>query len=154
MIKNATTVTAETAAEVARKSSMADHPMIRLLTAGHIRYGDLSLERLRLGIADNVVWYTPGTHPLSGRIEGIEGVFEWLKQSAEVTNGTFRVEMHRILADDEWAAVISTYRGERKGMVLEMPGVQTFRRDMDTNKIVEARIWVYDDVFVNKFWSA
>lgn len=154
MIKNVTTVTAETAAEVARKSTMADHPMIRLLTAGHIRYGDLSLERLRLGIADNVVWYTPGNHPLSGRIEGIEGVFEWLVKSAEVTNGTFRVEMHRILADEEWAAVISTYRGERKGMVLEMPGVQTFRRDMDTNKIVEARIWVYDDVFVNKFWSA
>ena len=154
MIKNVTTVTAETAAEVARKSTMADHPMIRLLTAGHIRYGDLSLERLRLGIADDVVWYTPGNHPLSGRIEGIEGVFDWLVKSAEVTNGTFRVEMHRILADDEWAAVISTYRGERKGMVLEMPGVQTFRRDMDTNKIVEARIWVYDDVFVNKFWSA
>lgn len=154
MIKNVTTVTQETAAEVARKSSMADHPMIRLLTAGHIRYGDLSLERLRLGIADDVVWYTPGNHPLSGRIEGIEGVFEWLKKSAEVTDGTFRVEMHRILADDEWAAVISTYRGERKGMVLEMPGVQTFRRNMDTNKIVEARIWVYDDVFVNKFWSA
>jgi uncharacterized protein len=154
MIKNVTTVTAETAAEVARKSSMADHPMIRLLTAGHIRYGELSLERLRLGIADDVVWYTPGNHPLSGKIEGIEGVFEWLRKSAEVTNGTFRVEMHRILADDEWAAVISTYRGERKGMVLEMPGVQLFRRDMDTNKIVEARIWVYDDVFVNKFWSA
>jgi uncharacterized protein len=154
MVENVTSVTAETAAEVARKSSMAEHPMIRLLTAGHIRYGDLSLERLRLGIADNVVWYTPGNHPLSGRIEGIEGVFEWLRQSAEVTNGTFRVEMHRILADDEWAAVISTYRGERKGMVLEMPGVQTFRRDMDTNKIIEARIWVYDDVFVNKFWSA
>lgn len=154
MVENVTSVTAETAAEVARKSSMADHPMIRLLTAGHIRYGDLSLERLRMGIADDVVWYTPGNHPLSGKIEGIEGVFEWLRQSAEVTNGTFRVEMHRILADDEWAAVISTYRGERKGMVLEMPGVQTFRRNMDTNKIVEARIWVYDDVFVNKFWSA
>lgn len=154
MIKNVTTVTAETAAEVAKSSSMANHPMIRLLTAGHIRYGDLSMERLRLGIADNVEWYTPGTHPLSGKIVGIEGVFQWLKQSAEVTNGTFRVEMHRILADNEWAAVISTYRGERKGMTLEMPGVQTFRRDMDTNKIVEARIWVYDDVFVNKFWSA
>jgi ketosteroid isomerase-like protein len=154
MVENVTSVTAETAAEVARKSSMAEHPMIRLLTAGHIRYGDLSLERLRMGIADDVVWYTPGNHPLSGRIEGIEGVFEWLRQSAEVTDGTFRVEMHRILADDEWAAVISTYRGERKGMVLEMPGVQTFRRDMDSNKIVEARIWVYDDVFVNKFWSA
>lgn len=153
-MKNVTTMTADTAAEVAKNSSMADHPMIRLLAAGHVRYGKLSLDLLRKGIADDVVWYTPGDHPLSGKIVGIEGVFEWLRRSAEVTDGTFRVDMHRIVADDEVAAVISTYRGERKGMVLEMPGVQTFRRDKNTNKIVEARIWVYDDVFVNKFWSA
>lgn len=152
--KNVTTMTADTAAEVAKSTSMADHPLIRLLAAGHVRYGKLSLELLRKGIADDVEWYTPGDHPLSGKIVGIEGVLEWLRQSAEVTDGTFRVDMHRIVADDEVAAVISTYRGERKGMVLEMPGVQTFRRDKTTNKIVEARIWVYDDVFVNKFWSA
>lgn len=134
--------------------SMADHPLIRLLKAGHIRFGDAKLEYLHEGIDENVVWYTPGDHPLSGKIVGIEGVLEWLRQSAEVTNGTFRADIERIVADDEVAAVISTYRGERKGMVLEMPGVQTFRRDPKTNKIVEARIWVYDDVFVNKFWSA
>lgn len=134
--------------------SMADHPLIRLLKAGHIRYGDAKLERLHEGIDENVEWYTPGDHPLSGKIVGLPGVIEWLRQSAEVTNGTFRADIHRIVADEEVAAVISTYRGERKGMVLEMPGVQTFRRDLKTNKIVEARIWVYDDVFVNKFWSA
>lgn len=154
MTKNVTTTTAETATEVVRSSSMADHPMIKLLGAGHVRYGKLSLDLLRRGIADDVEWHTPGDHPLSGKIVGIEGVLDWLQRSAEVTDGTFRVDMHRIVADDEYAAVISTYRGERKGMVLEMPGVQTFRRDKETNKIVEARIWVYDDVFVNKFWSA
>lgn len=156
-IKNVTSVTADTAVDVARSykgTSMADHPMVRLLAAGHVRYGKLSLDALRKGIADDVVWYTPGDHPLSGRIDGIQGVFDWLEESARVTNGTFRVDMERIVADDEVAAVISTYRGERKGMTLVMPGVQTFRRDMTTNKIVEARIWVYDDVFVNKFWSA
>jgi ketosteroid isomerase-like protein len=156
-IKNVTTLTADTAVDVAKSykgTSMADHPMIKLLAAGHVRYGKLSLDLLRKGIADDVEWYTPGDHPLSGKIVGIEGVLDWLRESAAVTDGTFRVDMHRIVADDEVAAVISTYRGERKGMVLEMPGVQTFRRDMTTNKIVEARIWVYDDVFVNKFWSA
>ena len=77
-----------------------------------------------------------------------------MRRSAEVTDGTFRADIHRILADDEYAAVIATYRGERKGMTLEMPGVQVFRSDPVTNKVVEARIWVYDDVFVNRFWSA
>lgn len=135
-------------------TTMANHPMIRLLKIGHARFGTAHLERLHEGIDENVEWYTPGNHPLSGKIVGLPGVIEWLRRSSEVTNGTFRADVHQILADENHAAVISTYRGERKGMVLEMPGVQTFRRDPVTNKIVEARIWVYDDVFVNKFWSA
>lgn len=135
-------------------TTMADHPLIRVLRLGHFRFAHAKLEFLRLGFADNIEWYTPGDHPLSGKVVGVEGVLEWLHKSAEVTNGTFRADIERIIADDEVAAVISTYRGERKGITLEMPGVQTFRRDPETNKIVEARIWVYDDVFVNKFWSA
>jgi ketosteroid isomerase-like protein len=134
--------------------NMADHPMIRALRLGHARFANAKLEFLREGMADNIEWYTPGDHPLSGKVVGIEGVLEWLRRSAEVTDGTFRADIEHIVGDDEVAAVISTYRGERKGMTLEMPGVQTFRRDTQTNKIVEARIWVYDDVFVNRFWSA
>ena len=155
MIKNVTSVTAETAAEVARSSSMAEHPMIRLLTAGHIRYGDLSLERLRLGIADDVGLVHPGHPPALRPHRGHRG-------RLRVAEAERRGHQRHVPGGDAPASwpttsgppVIPTYRGERKGMVLEMPGVQTFRRDMDTNKIVEARIWVYDDVFVNKFWSA
>lgn len=135
-------------------TTMAEHPMVKLLAMGHARFANMKLDKLPEGIAEDIEWYTPGDHPLSGKVVGIKGVLEWLRKSAEVTNGTFRVDMHRIVADDEYAAVISTYRGERKGMVLEMPGVQVFRRDPERNQIVEARIWVYDDVFVNKFWSA
>ena len=134
--------------------TVADNPMIKLLRLGHARFAQAKLEHLRKGLDENIEWYTPGNHPLSGKIVGIEGVLDWLRASAEVTDGTFRADIHRIVADDEWAAVISTYRGERKGMVLEMPGVQTFRMDPATQMITEARIWVYDDEFVNRFWSA
>lgn len=134
--------------------SIADTLLIRSMRLGHARFANLKLELLAEGIADNIEWYTPGDHPLSGKIVGLEAVRDWMVKSAEVTNGTFRADVHRIVADDDYAAVISTYRGERKGMTLEMPGVQTFRADPETGLIVEARIWVYDDVFVNKFWSA
>jgi ketosteroid isomerase-like protein len=134
--------------------SIADSPLIKVLRFGHARFANLKLDLLAEGVADNVEWYTPGDHPLSGKVVGLEAVRDWMRRSAEMTDGTFRAEVHRIVADDDYAAVISTYRGERKGMVLEMPGVQTFRADPETNKIVEARIWVYDDVFVNRFWSA
>lgn len=132
----------------------AQSPMMELMIRGHKAFATGDVAELRAVNADDIVWYTPGDHPLSGRIQGIDAVLQWMKTSAEVTNGTFRVEIHRLLCDDEYATVISTYRGERKGIVLEMPGVQVFRRDPVRNQIVEARIWVYDDVFVNKFWSA
>lgn len=134
--------------------SLAESPLIRMLRLGHARFAHLKLERFIDGIADNIEWYTPGDHPLSGKVVGIEGVVDWIRRSAEMTDGTFRADIHRIVADDEYASVISTYRGERKGMTLEMPGVQVFRADPETKMIVEARIWVYDDVFVNRFWSA
>ena len=50
--------------------------------------------------------------------------------------------------------MLATWRGERKGLTLEMPGVQVFKFNPENNKVIESRIWVYDDVFVNKFWSA
>jgi uncharacterized protein len=134
--------------------SIAESPLIKVLRFGHARFANLKLELLSEGIADTIEWYTPGDHPLSGKVVGLEGVRDWMVRSAEMTNGTFRADIHRIIADDDYAVVISTYRGERKGMTLEMPGVQTFRSDPATNKVVEARIWVYDDVFVNRFWSA
>ncbi|MGC4809220.1 nuclear transport factor 2 family protein [Micromonospora sp. DT228] len=136
------------------EKTAASNRFIRLLTMGHARFYSAHLERLSEGIDENVVWYTPGNHPLSGRIDGLPGVLEWLRKSAEVTNGTFRAETHKIVADGDTAVVIATWRGERKGMTLEMPGVHVFKIDPETEKVVEARIWVYDDVFVNKFWSA
>jgi ketosteroid isomerase-like protein len=133
---------------------LAENSLVDLLKRGHQAFATLDMATLREVNADDIVWYVPGNHPLSGRYVGLDAVLEWMRKSAEVTDGTFRVEMHRIVGDDEWAAAIATYRGQRKGMTLEMPGVQVFRRDPARNQIVEARIWVYDDVFVNRFWSA
>jgi ketosteroid isomerase-like protein len=132
----------------------AESPLVRLLRLGHARFYSAHLERLDEGIDKNVVWYTPGDHPLSGKVVGLDGVKEWMRRSAEVTNGTFRADTHKVLADGDTAVVLATWRGERKGLQLEMPGVQVFKFDPETNKVVESRIWVYDDVFVNKFWSA
>jgi ketosteroid isomerase-like protein len=134
--------------------STAQNPFMDLMVRGHKAFATRDMAALREINAENIEWYTPGDHPLSGRLVGIDAVLGWMKKSAEVTNGTFRVEIHRIVADEEYAVAISTYRGERKGIVLEMPGVQIFRRDPVRNQIIEARIWVYDDVFVNRFWSA
>lgn len=132
---------------------MGDSPTVELLKKGYKAFADKDIDAFREVNAEDIVWHTPGNHPLSGTIRGIDGVIEWVKRSAEVTNGTFDVEVHKILGDEEWGVAVCTYRGQRKGMNLEMPGVQVYKRDPQRNQIVEQRIWVYDDVFVNEFWS-
>ncbi|HZM84356.1 MAG TPA: nuclear transport factor 2 family protein [Candidatus Limnocylindrales bacterium] len=126
----------------------------KFLRSGYLSFARLDLDEIENGLAPEIQWHTPGRHPLSGTCNGIEEVKDWIRASAEMTNGTFRVDLIRIVGDRLHAAVIATYRGERKGMTLEMPGVQTFRLDPKRNLVVEARIFVYDDEFVNRFWSA
>ncbi|HET6215302.1 MAG TPA: nuclear transport factor 2 family protein [Micromonosporaceae bacterium] len=135
-------------------TTVVDTQLLGFLKVGHLSFARLKLDAIERGLAPEVEWYTPGSHPLSGKRVGIEAVKDWIRASAEMTNGTFRVDMHRIVGGAQYAAAIATYRGERKGMTLEMPGVQTFRLDPARNLVVEARIFVYDDVFVNRFWSA
>jgi ketosteroid isomerase-like protein len=139
---------------IVKAGATASNPFMDLMLRGHKAFATRDIATLREVNAVDIEWYTPGDHPLSGKLVGLDAVLGWMQKSAEVTNGTFRVEIHRIVADEDYAVAISTYRGERKGIVLEMPGVQIFRRDPVRNQITEARIWVYDDVFVNKFWSA
>ncbi len=133
---------------------MTQTSFLNFLRVGHLSFARLKMEAIERGLAPEVEWYTPGNHPLSGKRVGIESVKDWIRASAEMTDGTFRVEMHRIVSDDVYATAIATYRAERKGMTLVMPGVQTFRLDPVRNLVVEARIFVYDDEFVNRFWSA
>jgi len=133
---------------------MTQAQLTSFLRVGYRSFAGLEMQAIENGLAPEVKWHTPGNHPLSGVRVGIEAVKDWIRSSAEMTNGTFRVDLHRIIGGRRHAAAIATYRGERKGMTLEMPGVQTFRLDPARNLVVEARIFVYDDEFVNRFWSA
>jgi ketosteroid isomerase-like protein len=132
---------------------MTQAQLTNFLRMGYRSFAELDMVAIENGLAPEVEWHTPGRHPLSGRRVGIDAVKDWIRASAEMTNGTFRVDLHRIIGDRRYAAAIATYRGERKGLTLAMPGVQTFRLDPDRHLVVEARIFVYDDEFVNRFWS-
>jgi len=49
------------------------------------------------------VWHTPGRNQLSGTFRGKDEVFASFQKVAQLTNGTFRLELHAVLVDDEHA---------------------------------------------------
>jgi ketosteroid isomerase-like protein len=70
-------------------------------------------------LTDDVVWHVPGRHSLAGDYEGKQAVFGFFAKNMEMTGGTFRLELHDILANDEHGVALVVATGEREGNRLE-----------------------------------
>ena len=69
--------------------------------------------------ADDVVWHIGGRGPLAGDYRGKDEVLGFLAKTLEMTGGTFTLEIHDVLANDEHAVALVVARGEREGKTLE-----------------------------------
>jgi ketosteroid isomerase-like protein len=84
------------------------------LTVDAFRAGDL--EALRDLIADDVVWHVPGTGPLSGEVRGRDALFDWFRRLREVTGGTFTLQEHDVLGNDEHVVALSLMGAIKDGV--------------------------------------
>jgi len=75
---------------------------------------------------DDVRWHTPGRGLISGDYEGTEQVLQYFTRIFELTGGTFSLELHDVLANDEHAVALFTVRGERAGRQLTDNEVLTY----------------------------
>jgi uncharacterized protein len=83
------------------------HPNGELIQKGFEAFAKGDLETIAGLFSDDIVWHSPGTSVLSGEFRGKEAVFGLFGKLAEVTGGTFRQEIHAILADDEHVVVLT-----------------------------------------------
>ena len=69
--------------------------------------------------ADDIVWHVGGRSPLAGDYRGKDEVLGFLAKTMELSGGTFRVEIHDVLANEEHVTVLVVARAEREGKTLE-----------------------------------
>jgi ketosteroid isomerase-like protein len=100
---------------------------------------------------DNVVWHTPGNSFLSGDYEGKAAVFEFFGKLMEATGGTFRLELHDVLANDEHGVALAVATGQREGKSLEDRQVQVFH--LRGGKVTESWNHPGDQAAVDDFLS-
>lgn len=100
------------------------HPNEELVRGGVAAFqrGDLDALRENYFAAD-IRWHVPGRGPLSGTYEGVDQVIGFFARIFEMTDGTYRVELHDALGNDEHAIVLFTQRGERDGKQFTDDGV-------------------------------
>jgi uncharacterized protein len=100
---------------------------------------------------DDVVFHYPGRNPLSGEYRGKEQVLGLLDKAFQLTNGSFKPEVHDILASDQHVAALVTVRAERDGASVEWQSVDLFHvRD---GKLSEHWVHEVDQDAVDRFWS-
>jgi ketosteroid isomerase-like protein len=71
----------------------------------------------------DAVWHSPGRNPLSGDYRGVDTILGLFARLAEVTGGTFRAELHDVVANDEHAVALYVTGAEREGRTLETKNV-------------------------------
>jgi uncharacterized protein len=115
------------------------HPNEELVRKGYDAFGKGDMDTIRELFDPNIVWHSPGRSPLAGDFRGVDEVLQQFGKVFELTGGTFNLEIHDVLANDDHVAVLVTARGERDGKKLEDRSVQIFH--VKDGKVTEQ--WLY-----------
>ncbi|HWN61963.1 MAG TPA: nuclear transport factor 2 family protein [Streptosporangiaceae bacterium] len=100
----------------------------------------------------DAVWHAQGVRPLSGDYHGRDQVFGFFGRLAEETGGTFRLDVHDILANDEHTAVLATLTASRNGKSIGVPVVNVSHND-GNGKITEFWTSTTDPQAALDFWA-
>lgn len=101
--------------------------------------------------SDDIRWHIPGRGLVSGDYRGKEEVVGFFTKLMELTNGTFRLEVHDVLANDEHAVGLVTLRAERDRKTLNMHDVHVWH--VTDGKFSEFWSQLADLYAFDEFWS-
>jgi uncharacterized protein len=97
---------------------MADHPNVELFKKGYAAFSAGDMEGVKALFAPDVVWNQPGKNHFSGEHRGVDNVLALFLAQAQESEGTFKVEVHDILANDEHAVALATVSATKGGKTL------------------------------------
>ena len=127
------------------------HPNEELLRTGYDAFGKGDMDTIRSLFADDIVWHSPGKSPFAGDYRGVDAVLEQFGKVFELTGGTFKIEIHDILANDTHAVVLARATAERDGKRLDDKGVNVWH--IKDGKVTEQWLHAGDQYASDEFFS-
>jgi len=126
-----------------------DHPNAALIRRLFAAFGR-DPKVIAAALARDVVWRVPGNTIMSGEYRGPREVVEFLRRTGIETEGTYRSQLHTVLADDDWAVAIYRAMGSRNGIDLDVDQALVIRCEDGRLKEVTA---VPLDAAFDAFWA-
>ena len=128
--------------------------ILEVYDAGHRDFGENRAEELAekaSSLPDDIVWHSGGNNILTGDYEGKEAVLGYMGRLMQETGGTFRNDVHDMLANDEHGIALITVTGTRGDKTLEGRIVHVFH--MRDGKMTEFWAFAEDQAQFDEFWS-
>ena len=127
------------------------HPNEDLVRRGYAAFSSADMATLDELFSDDIVWHAPGRNQLSGDFVGKQAVFATFAKVAELSGGTFALEIHDVLANDTHAVALVRVTGEREGRRLDDNSVQVFH--IADGKVTEQWLNPGDAYANDEFWG-
>jgi ketosteroid isomerase-like protein len=127
------------------------HPNEEALRLGYEAFAKGDIETVMGLLTDDTQWHVPGDNLVSGDYSGKEEVGGFFGKLMELTGGTFRVDVHDVLANDEHATGLVVLRAEREGKTLAANDAHVWH--VHDGKFSEFWSCVFDQRTFNDFWS-
>ncbi len=122
------------------------------LRQGYENFDKGDLDAIRGDFAPDTVWHSGGSNILTGDYKGIDDVFAYFMKIFEETGGTFKNEVHDVLANETHGVALVKATGTRKGKTLDTNTVHVVHFNSE-GQISES--WIIPEEFEksNDFWS-
>jgi uncharacterized protein len=118
---------------------MAEHPNVARIRDGYAAFAKGDFAALNDLFDENLLWHDAGRNQISGEYRGRDAVYGFFGRLMEITEGSFRADLHAVLADDEHAVALVVLKASRGG------------RSVEVN---EAHVFHLQDGTVVEFWNA
>lgn len=131
---------------------MSTHPNAATLREGFDRFARGDVAGIVGFFADVAVWHVPGASALAGDYRGRDEISALFRRTAELTGGTYRVELLWVVADDEHTVAVYRARGEREGrQALDIE--QALLTEVREGLWIDIRAQPLDQAAFDVFWA-
>jgi ketosteroid isomerase-like protein len=108
-------------------------------------------DTLRQLMDQDAVWHTPGRNQLSGDHRGVDAILGFFAKTMELSGGTFRIEVHDVVANDNHAVALFDARAEREDRTYENRNVLV--NHIRNGKLAETWLTSEDQYAADEFFS-
>jgi uncharacterized protein len=99
----------------------------------------------------DIVWRIPGRNQMAGTYAGRDATLAVLRRTAELTGGTYRIDLQWAVADEEHVVVVYRASGRRGDRALDIDQALVVR--VADGRWVEVDAVPFDQHAFDEFWS-